>query len=113
MATFEHALIILALMFCVVWPSIFVVVLLDKIRGTNMGSFFGGGRYHLPKNLRPLSWQKHLIRLPLYCVIIPAFAMCCLLILPPLYVIKLGARLRIRFFGRTLEKTEHEGRPNR
>jgi hypothetical protein len=108
MEILEHALVIFAAMLAIVWPAVFVVVLIDKLRGTSMGSFFTGGRYHLPKNLRPLSWQQHLIRLPLYCVIVPAFAMCLLFLLPPLYVIELPGRLRARFSGRGRDKSEHE-----
>ena len=105
MDIFEHTLIKVALMLGIIWPAVFVLVFLDRLRGSSM-SFFGGGRYHLPKIWRPLSWQRHLIRLPYYCVCIPAFALCCLFIFPPLYMVELGTKLLARISGRAAKKAE-------
>jgi len=97
----KHILLGLAGTLAIGWTAVFVVVFLDRLRGRGVPpSFFRGGRYHLPKNLRSLSWHQHLIRLPLYCVGIPAFALCCLIILPPLYVIDLGGKFRAKCSGR-------------
>jgi hypothetical protein len=106
MQIIENALLNLAIMIGIAWPAVFLLMIIDKVRGTSMGGFFRGGRYHLPKYVRHLSWHQHLIRLPLYCVFVPCFALCWLLIAPPFFVCHLGASLRMKLAGKTKSTRE-------
>jgi hypothetical protein len=96
----ENGLFGLAIMLGIAWPAVFLLMLIDKLRGTSMGGFFSGGRYHLPKNLQLLSWHQHLILLPLYCVFFPCLALYCVMIIPPMYVFELGTRLWLKWSGK-------------
>lgn|SRR5258708_39693865 len=99
METPKDVFIGLAMLVGIAWPAVFVVVLLDRLRGRSVPRFFGGGRHHFPK-LPPLPWWHHLIRLPLYSVVILVLALGCILFLAPMFVVELPARLRARFTGR-------------
>jgi hypothetical protein len=99
MQTLKEALIGFCIMLGIVWLAIFVVVLLDRIRGRSVSHFFGSGRYHLPHLPQSsLPWW-HWVRLLLYCSVFLLFMWGCLLMVPPMFVIELSARLRARFSG--------------
>ena len=58
-------------MLAIIWSAVFLLALIDRLRGATL-RFFGGGRYHLP-DLPALRWWQHMIRLPLYILVFAIF----------------------------------------
>ena len=96
MEILEHVLIILAMMPAIMWPAVFVVVLIDKLRGRSMPSFFGGGGRHHFLNRRPLAWWQHVLLSPVYLLGLAFIALLWLFFAPPMFIIELPARLKAR-----------------
>jgi hypothetical protein len=93
--TFKEASMGFALLLGLGWSAVFVVMLLDKVRGRPTTVFSSGGIYHRPK-IRPLAWWQHAIRFPLYCVFVPAFAICLLILVPPTRIVALASKAKAR-----------------
>jgi hypothetical protein len=86
MEILEHILIWLAIFLGIGWSAVFICALASKQRGT-MPRFFSGGSRHFTSR-RPLAWWQHLIRLPLYIIFLLVFGLCCLILLPPMFVVE-------------------------
>jgi hypothetical protein len=96
MEIIEHALIILAMIPAIAWPAVFVVVLIDKLRGRSIPSFFGGvGRHHF-LNRRPLTWWQIVLLSPVFLLGLAFIAILWLVFAPPMYIIEWPARLKAR-----------------
>ena len=86
MEILEHILVGIAMILGIGWPAVFICALISRARGT-MPRFFSGGSRHF-MNRKPMTWQQHLIRLPLYIIFFVVFGLCCLILLPPMFVVE-------------------------
>jgi hypothetical protein len=86
MEILENILIWLAMFLGIGWFAVFICALASKRRGT-MPRFFSGGSRHFTSR-RPLAWWQHLIRSPLYLIFFLVFGLCCLILLPPMFVVE-------------------------
>lgn len=77
------------------WLAVFTLACINKFRGTPIKFFGPGDKPHLPApQSRP--WWQHLIRVPVYIIILLGFALMIAVILPPFYVVELPGRIRQR-----------------
>jgi hypothetical protein len=83
----KNVLICFVMLLGIGWTAVFICALMDKSRGRDLPSFGRGGVRHF-RERRPLVWWQHLIRLPLYLIFIPTFALCCLILLPPMFMVE-------------------------
>ena len=83
----------------IVWPAVFLGVYLERHRRRFMPRFLGDVRCYLPKQQRVV-WWRGLPRLPLSCVFMFYVALVNFLILPPMFIVELPARLRARAAAR-------------
>jgi hypothetical protein len=70
------------------WLAIFIVALSSHKRGLTPKLFSGSGHSTHGKALPPMTWWQFLIWLPIACVWLPIFGVCCLVFLPPIYVLE-------------------------
>lgn len=82
----------------IAWPTIFVAALFSRREGHMPSCCFGHWHDYMPKQ-SPEVWWHHLIRLPFYCAFILFVTLLNLILLPPILVLDLSARLRAKIAG--------------
>jgi hypothetical protein len=95
METLKQALTGVGILLGIVWLGVFVIALFGRIRGRSAVSFTVKDIRLLHCPQLPLPWW-HWVRLLFYCSAFLLFIWGCVLILPPMFVIELPARLKAR-----------------
>jgi len=97
MHTMFEVLIGVGMLAVIAWPAIMLTLEFDAIRRYRVSrEIIGDVRHYLPNQPR-LVWWQHLVRLPLYAVFITALALVNFIILPPMLLVELPARMRAKF----------------
>jgi hypothetical protein len=84
----ERILIWFVAVLSIGWLAVFICAFASHRRGT-MPRFYSGGRSgHGLVKLPPLVWWKKVLMIPVACILIPIFAACWLIVMPPMFIIE-------------------------
>jgi hypothetical protein len=103
MATFKIVLLCSALVVGIVWVAVFLCGLRDRLQGVEPPDFIKGEEEELPPK-EPRPWWQHVLRSPIYALLIVFMVVLGIFLVPPLAVLGGATKLKTFFFRRILRR---------